>query len=137
MAASGHRANAGVARLKREKGRQRSNASGPRREVMTVDNLAQSTNEGNSMYYRDPLAEWHRCATGDPTPAETAGSIAEARAYQRQQRAAFLTEVYRSGCPSFDGHLLDFYAEDRLILLLLPDDVSRCALEVIESGGLQ
>ena len=96
--------------------------------------LTQLHTEGPPMY-RDRLAQ-HR--QSDPMFVETADSFARAKDHQRHARAEFLIQVFRAGDEvAFDYHFRDFYAEDTSILLVLPDDVSRRALELVSTGRQQ
>jgi hypothetical protein len=103
---------------------------------MTVNpNLLQPPNEGNM--HRDPLAQWHQANTGDPTPAETPASVAEARTYQRRQRSQFLDMLLRHDVRSFDRCFRDYYREDDAIMLALSDLAQKRALQLLEFGQAQ
>lgn len=95
---------------------------------MKVDSLLQQPNEGNGMPYHDPR---------DPL-IETPDSVARARDSQRRQRAEFLIWLFRTGdVVAFDFHFRDYYREDASVLLFLPDDASRRALGLVNTGRRQ
>lgn len=78
--------------------------------------------------YRDRFTQWAQSAF-DATVPETAESIARARAYQRQERAALLEELWNAGAEqSFDAKFVEFYREDPAILNALTTRTASTAL---------
>jgi hypothetical protein len=70
-------------------------------------------------------------------PLVEADSVARAIDYNRQARAAFLEATFLIDIAGFDRSFLDFYGQDRAIVLVLSDAAAKRGLSLIQPRDVQ